>query len=181
MSRRAPLNLDFVASVRRSPWPGLLLLAMALGIALYLVVRYQHTRIEVERLNVLQGLVAPTSTDTSRKGAKRDDKDNRTDEQTKDAQATVRQLALPWAALITALESSTSNDVAVLQVQPEAQQQLVRITAEARDHRAMLVYVDKLQQNQILRNIHWLNHQYQNDDPQRPLQFSLQAAFGDAQ
>ena len=180
---RAPLSLDFVAVTRHTPWLGLLLLAVALGIAVYLVVSYQHTQSEIERLDVLRGL-APASPSTpaskSAKSAGSNNKDNRTDEQAKDAQAAVRQLALPWAALIAALESSTSRDVAVLQVQPEAQQQVLRITAEARDHKAMLAYVEKLQKNQILRNIHWINHQYQNDDPQRPLQFSLQAEFGAA-
>ena len=40
----------------------------------------------------------------------------------KSAQATVRQLALPWAQLIDALERAATREVAVLQLQPDAQQ-----------------------------------------------------------
>lgn len=166
------VELDYVAAPARSPWPGLALLAIALAIGAHLAQRYQEVRAESARLAAVQGLVK-----TERPAAKAAPLPEGFAEQTRAAEATVRQLTLPWAKLIGALEQAATRDVAVLQVQPEAQQQLLRITAEARNHDAMLEYVRKLAAADALANVHWTNHQVQADDPQRPLQFSLQAAF----
>lgn len=174
MSRPA-LHLDFVAPAKTARWMGYALLTVALAITLELGLRYRAVQIELARLNVVQGMVAPS---TTRKGLARDP---RAEDQLKDAQSVIKQLALPWAGLINALENATTSDVAVLQLQPEAQQQVLRITAEARDHKAMLAYVKKLSENQLLSVVHWVNHQYQNDDPQRPLQFSVQATINTPQ
>ena len=42
--RRSPLELDFITPPRRSLWLGLLLLAIALGVAAHLVLRLRDAR-----------------------------------------------------------------------------------------------------------------------------------------
>ncbi len=167
----ARLELDYVVAPRRPLWLGLLLLAVALGIAVDLVKRFGAARDERSRIETTQGLL-----NTDRPAAKAAPVE-RLDEQVKAAETIVRQLTLPWATLIEVLEGATTKDVAVLQVLPEAQQRVLRITAEARHHKAMLQYVQKLAANRALEEVHLLNHQVQTDDPQKPLQFSLQATF----
>jgi hypothetical protein len=169
MSRR--LELDYVVPPRRSLWLGLLLLAIALGVAADLVKRFTAARDERGRLEATQGLL-----NTERPAVKPVPVE-RLDEQVKSAETAVRQLTLPWATLIEVLENATTPDVAVLQVQPEAQQRLLRITAEARNQKAMLLYLRKLAANSALEEVHLVNHQVQSDDPQKPLQFSVQANF----
>jgi Tfp pilus assembly protein PilN len=169
MSRR--LELDYVVPPRRPLWLGLLLLAIALGIAADLVKRFGVARDERSRIETTQGLL-----NTERPVAAALPVE-RLDEQVKSAETIVRQLTLPWATLIEVLEGATTQDVAVLQVQPEAQQRVLRITAEARNHKAMLQYLQKLAASRALDEVHLLNHQVQIDDPQKPLQFSLQATF----
>lgn len=166
------VELDYIAAPARSPWLGLALLALALGIGAHLAQRYIEVRRETAQLAAMQGLVK-----TERLPAKAAPLPEGFAEQSRAAEATVRQLTLPWAKLIGALEDAATKDVAVLQVQPEAQQQLLRITAEARNHDAMLEYVRKLAASDTLANVHWTNHQVQTEDPQRPLQFAVQAAF----
>lgn len=165
------VELDYVRALHRPRWLGLLLLVIALGIAADLFLRFRATQQEKARVDAIQGLVV------GERPAPKAVAPERLDDQVRAAEAAVRQLTLPWAALIATLENTATPDVAVLQVQPEAQQQLLRITAEARHHKAMLEYVRKLVAAETLNNVHWLNHQVQNDDPQRPLQFSVQANF----
>ena len=93
----------------------------------------------------------------------------------KSAQATVRQLALPWPQLIDSLERAALKEVAVLHIQPDAQSRVVRVTASAAQERAMLEYLRRLGNG--FAEVHLLSHQIREDEPQRPIQFSVQASF----
>lgn len=172
--KHARLELDYIGAPRRSPWLGLLLLAAALGIGGDLILRYRDARIELDRITATQGLL---NTSRPSRPSDRPQPSARLDEQVKAAEAVVGQLTLPWATLIEVLEGATAKDVAVLNLQPEAQQHLLRITAEARNHSAMLEYLRALGATRALHDVHLVNHQVQLDDPQRPLQFSAQATF----
>jgi hypothetical protein len=168
--KRFRVELDYVVPPQRPAWIGLLLLTVALGIAVDLVLRYRNARDAIGRAETTQGML-----NTDRRATPIPME--RLDEQVKVAESAVRQLTLPWATLIEVLEGTTTKDVAVLQVQPEAQQRLLRITAEARNYRAMLQYQSNLAAASVLDDVHLLNHQVQLDDPRRPLQFSIQATF----
>jgi Tfp pilus assembly protein PilN len=92
----------------------------------------------------------------------------------------VRQLALPWAALIEAIERAASRDVAILQLEPNAETHSVRLTAEARSREAMFEYLRRLGAARGLAEVHVVSHQVQRDEPQRPIKFAVQAALGSA-
>lgn len=165
------LELDYIVRPRRSRWLGYALLVVALAIAGDLVVRYRAVQLDLERAETATDLLS-----TGRRAPKVIPKE-RLDEQVKNTEAVVRQLALPWALLIYALEEAATRDVAILQLQPDAQQRLLRITAEARDKEAMLEYLRRLMAAKAFFNVHLLNHQVQIEDPQRPIQFSVQTSF----
>jgi len=166
-----PLQLDFIRPPRRPLWPGLLVLAIALGIAAEMGLRWQNTRGELNRTQTARNLL-----NTERPLAKSVPVE-RLEEHVKAAEVVVRHLTLPWATLIETLEGAATKDVAILQVQPDAQQRLLRITCEARNQTAMWQYVRNLAEASSLEEVHLINHQVQQDDPQKPLQFSVQAAF----
>jgi Tfp pilus assembly protein PilN len=92
----------------------------------------------------------------------------------------VRQLTLPWAALIGTLEQAATREVAILQLQPDAEQRLVRLSGEARDREAMFQYLRRLSAAPGLGDVHLVSHQVQLEDPQRPIQFAVQATLKDA-
>ena len=169
MHRR--LELDYIAPVRRPVWPGLVLLALALALAGHLFVRFRDARQEVVRLEAQAGLVL-----TEPRPVRAVPKE-RLDEQAKTAEAVVRQLTLPWAGLIGAIEQAATKDVAILQLQPDAEQRLLRVTAEARHRDAMFEYLRRLGAAQELANVVLVSHQVQRDDPQQPIQFSVQASL----
>ena len=167
---RAALQLDFVAPRRRPRLLGTLVLVGALGFAGLLVHEYQEVHKKLQSLEASASLL----------GAPRPQRvvpRERLEGEMKSAQATVRQLALPWPQLIDALERAAMKEVAVLQVQPDAQSRLLRVTANARGEELMLEYLRRLGATGGFAEVHLLSHQVREDDPGRPVQFSVQATF----
>jgi len=169
-----PLELDYVAFPRRARWPGVVVLAVSLAVAAGVVGRYRDARAELAALEAAQGLV-----DVDRAPAKAIPKE-RLDEEAKTVNEVVRQLGLPWAKMIAAVEKASTGDVVVLQLQPEAQQRLLRLTAEAKSREAMLNYVRRLGEDRSLGDVYLVRHEVKLDQPGRPIQFSVQAALKEA-
>lgn len=165
------LELDFIAPPRRPLWPGVLLLALALAVASALGVRYRSVLIELQVLETAGGLVS------AERRPQRAIPRERLEEEAKNAESVVRQLTLPWASLVETVEQASTRDVALLQLQPDAQQRLLRLTAEARHQEAMLEYLRRLVSARALADVHVVSHQVQKEDPQRPIQFAVQASL----
>jgi len=168
--RRARLQLDLVAPPRRSRWLGYLVLAGSLLVANEMFMRLREAQDQVARLDAVQGLLGEAR---PARALPRE----RLEEQMREAQAVLRQLALPWAQLVESLESAAMPDVAVLQVQPDAQSRLLRVTAEAKGEETMFRYLRRLAAAEGFSDVHLVSHQVREDDPRRPLQFSLQISF----
>lgn len=168
------LELDYVAARRRAPWLGLAVLALGIAVAAHLVERYRDAQRALARIEVAQGLIG------AERPAARVVPKERIEEEFKQVESVVQQLTLPWAPLIQAVEDAGSSEVAVLQMQPEARERRLRLTAEAKNHDAMLAYLRRLGGNKVLHEIHLVSHQVMIDQPQRPIQFSLQASFREA-
>lgn len=164
------LQLDYVAPPRRSRLAGIALLAVAIGIAGFLFERHRGARLELERIEARQGML------TERRPVRAAPRE-RLEEEAKSAEAVLRQLALPWGAIIETVEDAATDDVAILQLQPDAQSKQLRLGAEARTQEAMLEYLRKLVAAKALADVHIVNHQVQTDDPQRPIQFTVQASL----
>lgn len=167
------VELDYVAPPRRASWPGILVLAIALAAAGVLLTRYRDAQIEMVRLEAASGLAAP------QRAAARPIAPARLEDEARSAEAVVRQLTVPWAALIRAIEQAATKEVAILQLQPDAEQRILRLTAEARSRDAMFDYLRRLSQAHGLAEVHLVSHQVQRDDPQQPIQFAVQAAMRD--
>jgi len=134
-------------------------------------VRYRDVRQELGRLEAQAGLVLPGGS-KARALPK-----ERLEEQAKNAEAVVRQLTLPWGSLIGAIEQAATRDVAILQLQPDAEQRVLRLTAEARNRDAMFEYLKRLAAARELTNVVLVSHQVQREEPQQPIQFSVQASL----
>jgi hypothetical protein len=163
----ARVHLDYLAAAPRIAWLGIALLALALVVAGELLLRYLDAQTELARIETAAGPTRPAPS-LSRE---------RLDEEMRDAEKVVRQLALPWGTLVLAIEQAATRDVALLQLQPDADSRIVKLTAEARNREAMFDYVRRLGAARGLREVHVVNHQVQRDDPRRPVQFSVQASM----
>ena len=169
------LELDYVAAPRRPQWVGIALLIVALAVAGDMVQRYRDAQHELAALDTAQGLL-----NVNRRPERVVPKE-RLAEEAKTIDAVVRQLTVPWAQMIEAVEAASTGDVVLLQMQPEAQQRTVRLTAEAKSREGMLKYVRRLGETRALSGVHLVNHQVQMENPSRPIQFSVQAAFRSVQ
>lgn len=89
------------------------------------------------------------------------------------ASGVVRQLTLPWDRLFGAVEEATSKQVALLTIQPEAQKGVLNVTGEAKDYAAILTFITRLEETKVLRNVHLVNHEVRDQDPDRPLHFTV--------
>jgi Tfp pilus assembly protein PilN len=165
------IELDYVAAPRRPWWIGAAVLILALAVAGDMVLRYREARHELTALDAAQGLL-----NADRRPQRAVPKE-RLDEEAKVIDATVRQLTLPWAQMIEAVEAASSSEVTVLQLQPETQQRSLRLTAEAKNREAMVKYMRRLGETRVLSGVHLVNHHVQVEDPSRPIQFGVQASF----
>jgi hypothetical protein len=164
------LELDFVARPRRRPLAGFVLLAAALALTGGQVSRYADTLRQLERLKAAQVLLGDARPAPAIPR-------QRLDEQVKQAQAVLRQLALPWSQMVESLESAAMPGVAVLQVQPDAQQRVLRVTAETQTQEAMLDYLRRVGAARTFGDVHLVSHQVHLEDARQPIQFALQATL----
>jgi len=165
------IELDYVAAPRRPWWIGASVLIVALAVAGGIVWRHRDARNQLAALDAAQGLL-----NVDRRPQRAVPKE-RLDEEAKIIDAAVRQLTLPWAQMIQAVEAASTGEVTVLQLQPETQQRSLRLTAEAKNRDAMLSYVRRLGETRVLSGVHLVNHHVQVEDPSRPIQFGVQATF----
>jgi hypothetical protein len=93
------------------------------------------------------------------------------------ANAVLQQIALPWDGLFRELERSGDKTVSLLSVQPDLQNRLVRIGGEAKSLRAVVEYARRLDKTGVLYNVYVVGHEVKTQDPQRPVAFSLVAAW----
>ena len=149
------------------------MLVLSLAVAGGLLARYRDVQQQLVRLQAESGLIGPDAR------AARPIPKERIEEESRAAEAVVRQLTLPWATLIATIEQAATRDVAILQLQPDADQRVLRLMAEARNRDAMFEYVRRLGAAKGLGDVHIVNHQVQREDPQRPIHFSVQAAIRD--
>ena len=164
------IELDYLRPAGRTNWLGLALIALSLSVTGYLGARYAETNSELIRLDTETSLIAAERRPTNFPR-------ERLEGETKAAEAVVRRLAVPWAALVGALEQASTRDVAILQLQPDADRRQLQLTAEARDAEAMFAYLENLEASRGLSEVHLVSHEVRTDGPQRPIRFSLQANF----
>jgi len=171
MTRLPRLELDYVTAPRRPRLLGVLLLILSLAAAGILVERYRTVSQSLQQIETAQALLGPEQL------ALRARSPARLDEEAKQVEAVLRQLALPWGAIIESVEQATSDDVALLQLQPDAQQRQLRLGAEARTPQAMLDYLQRLAAARALTAVHVVSHQVQVEDPHHPVRFTVQASL----
>lgn len=93
------------------------------------------------------------------------------------ANTTLRQLSLPWSALFRAVETAGGKSVALLSMQPDMQKGTVTLDGEAKDFPAVLDYVRRLGSREVFTRVHLHTHQIQQQDPERPVRFSVLAVW----
>lgn len=170
MNHPRRIAIDFVRPRRGAPWIGAFLCVAGVAAAVGTGVAFDGLLRERDALDArLAGLATPhrkvsaTSTKTTEEWA-----------------IVERELAVPWAQLLSELESASvdmSSRVALLAVEPDASKRTVTITAETRSLSDALAYLERLQASRVLRYPMLESHERRKDDPEHPIRVKLAAEW----
>lgn len=172
-----PLDLDYIPRPAWSNRAGLGILLLAVLVAGGMPVLYIHHAEEKEALQArhrqLERSRQYLTGHTALSGAAMQEAQS----EIRRANEVIVQLDLPWGPLFEALEGSSHETVALLGIQPDAQKRALVLAAEAKDMPSAVAYVKRLGREPILSETHITNHQVQDQDPDKPLRFSVQAVW----
>jgi len=161
------VRLDFTRLVRTPAWPGWLLLVLSITSSAYTAVEFRRLQAETE---IAQGRLERLRARSPQ--APRDAKLAQVQtEELRRAGRVTRHIALPWESLFRSVEEAATRKVALLALQPDASQNLVRITAESREFADALEFVRRLEETRRLRGVHLASHLVVEQDPQKPVRF----------
>jgi Tfp pilus assembly protein PilN len=158
----------------RGAW-SLLLIALVLGLtALSTGVKYRQESAAVERLRAraLARSAVPAGAATAAPV-----RQPVPEAQASAVNAAVMQLNLPWRALHDAVQAATPPTVALLALEPDAKKSALRITAEARNSDDMITYVEQLQAIDWFGPVSLVRHEVNEQDPNRPIRFQIDARW----
>ena len=172
------IQLDF-ASSRKPSMLGLLMFTVAL-LALMMVWQ-RHTHINQALLALDQSILALKE----RKGLKPAEP-QRQAKSSADLLANIEEakklasfLMIPWGDVLSALETSALDDLALLAIEPDAKKRQLKITAEAKNKDIMFNYLEKLEGSSELANVYLLKHEIVEDVDQHPIRFVAVATWKD--
>lgn len=77
------------------------------------------------------------------------------------ARDTASRITTPWAQLFQALEAAQTDRIALLAIEPDAEQRSVSISGEAGDYLAALSYLASLSEQKALARVHLVKHELQ--------------------
>jgi type IV pilus assembly PilN-like protein len=163
------IELDFIRRAPRSRWAGRILLAVALGVAGDMVFTYGSLLHAVKENEAIVARAQPKHPAAAPASA----------EEIALARDTVERLALPWPKLFAALEAAASDQVALLAIEPDSKSGTVKISGDSKDYLAALAYVLNLSQADALSQVQLVRHEVKQNDPQRPVSFSISAAWNE--
>lgn len=160
------LEIDFVRRPR-GPWAARALVVLALGMAADTGLSFLHARASLAR-NEAQLAQAEPRGAAPRKPAP---------EELAAVRDTVERLATPWERLFGALEKASSDQVALLGIEPDAKAGTVLITGDSKSYLAALSYVLNLSQVEGLNGVQLVRHEAKANDPRGAVSFTVSAAW----
>jgi hypothetical protein len=172
-----PLNLDFLRTKSTSSRIGLVLLLLAAGVSAKLYNDYVRLVDETESADAKVARLERQAGHKPVKENRSSKSDGQVGQEIKRANEVVQHLSLPWDQLFKAIESSSKGQVALLSILPDEKKGIVNISGEAKNPAAMLDYVRRLEHEKTFFQVHLLNHQVEEQDPQTPVRFSLVATW----
>lgn len=167
-------NLDF--QPRR---PGLLAVVILLAGFLLAADAWLEAGALQDRLDEVEGRLAQAQRRSDRLEANR--RDSRPENAfSPEEAAALRQafaaIGIDWEKLYGAIDTATSDEVALLAVRPSIAGKSVQIAGEARNMAAALAFVEALRQ-EPLAHVSLVSHQIRQNDAQRPIVFEIAATW----
>lgn len=164
------LQLDFAAGGTRAVWIGRVLLAIALAVSVDTALSFWDTVSSLERNRDKIAMAAPRAAPARTLAA----------EEVAAVRDTVNRLGMPWDKLFGALEAAASEKVALVGIEPDPKAGTVTIVGDSKDYLAALSYVVNLERSGALERVQLVRHEAGGKDPERPVSFTVSAAWTEA-
>ena len=178
MIRMSKLRLDY-QNYSPFPWVGAILascvLIVLVMIAMYFVkLRYQVDELEsyITRTSMKKA-VHLSNVPTTEKG-----KIEQTLE-VKNANEVLHHLSVPWEILFKAVESSGGSKITLLSLEPDFEKKQVKISGEADNYKTVMGYITELGTQEVFDAVYLQNHDVRQEDPDKPVRFTLLANWRD--
>ncbi len=171
------LYLDYQRSFKPFPYAGAALLAGAMAISVLAVNYYQDLAASISEMEASLSMferVSGSRIHDANPGGQGGAQDIR------QANEVLHRITMPWENLFQALESSTDPEVTFLGMEPDIEKHIVDISCEARNIKAMLNFVKRLKERREFSSVYLHSHRVQENDPQKPVRFSLVATWREA-
>lgn len=168
------IYLDYQRSNKPLPWAGVVLILLAFAVLALVDLYYQGLTEKTGYWESKSGQVSRTA-EPHMSSSSRDIHDMALE--IKHANEVLNQISMPWDKLFQAVEWSSGRDVALLTIEPDAGQHIVKISGEAKNIEAALNYIRYLSEQEIFTSVYLQSHQVQQRNPEKPVRFALVAAW----
>jgi len=171
------LDIEFATispfSYNRLTVLGGIMVALALFLFVYMFQQYQQASDDLAAVELKRMAILPKPKQVSAKPVQ----ETATPEEINYARDILAQLSIPWQPLFTSLEQTKPQTIALLGIEPNRKKQQVILTGQAKNMEAALVYLRKLEQTDTLSQVHLLQHSIDQNDPFKPLTFTITARW----
>jgi hypothetical protein len=148
----------------------LVALCMVVGLGIYVSLVDQVTEGLLE-----ENLILEQQTNALQSDKKKTDKNTKNNTNQQALTSVASQLNLPWGELLRAFDSRASNQVALLEFNPDTNTHLIKIVAEARNSAQMTNYIEGLKKLKVIDDIKLTHHEINTTEPLLPIRFELEA------
>jgi hypothetical protein len=163
------LRLDFLHPLPRPHWAAWLLLVTGLAMAAW--VGWQDRQVG-QALDDALAAAPPVP-----RGAARRAPQVAAGEQREAVESAQAQLQVPWGDLFLRLEANRPKRIALVALEADARKTEATLTAEAKNARDMLAWIDELKDKAGFASVTLASHTLREDDPQQPIRFVLRVVW----
>lgn len=168
------IYLDYQRSNKPLPWAGVILFVLAFAVLALVDLYYQGLTEKIGYWESKSGQVLRAAA-PQLSSSPRDIHDMALE--IKHANEVLNQISIPWNKLFQAVEWSSGRDVALLTIEPDAEQHVVKISGEGKNIQAAFNYVRHLSEQEIFTSVYLQSHQVQLQNPEKPVRFALVATW----
>lgn len=172
------LRLDYQRRQKLLPYGGIAVLVVALAVLAALGARYYWLGERGDQLAArARAMQPPTPESAAGRGGRADKGMAALALEVRQANQVLRELDVPWDALFLAVEAAGDKDVTLLSMEPDVEKQEAKIVGEAKNMTAVLNYLRQLGKQPVLHDINLQHHQIEQQDPEKPVRFTLLARW----
>ncbi len=178
MTQMTKLRLDY-QKVEPFPWIGFCLGGVMLIVLVLIAIYFVKLRVQSDELSAK--LEHTSSKKTEHAFAEPTTEKARAEQslEVKNANEVIHHLSVPWDVLFKAVEVSTGSKITLLSLEPDFDKKQVKISGEASNYQALMMYVTHLGAQTVFNTVYLQNHDVRQEDPDKPVRFTLLANWRD--